>query len=219
MPKKPRKARASKAPVVQTADRSPKPEPTTKPVPELAGMMVRLYGIVYDGLLLVALWMIISALLVPLGTPDEAAQKHQLTVTPEAFRQFVLFPALVAVTWLFYGYFWTRAGQTLGMHTWRLKVVRADGTLLRWSDAIARCASACLLPLVGGLLGQLAYGSPRAVLLSMTLGFLGNYAWMLWNGRGLAWHDQLSRTVVLRLPPEPKAKKRRFFGWFSEKND
>jgi len=213
MPKKKRKAPNAPA----AAPRAP--GSSAKPSPELAGMMVRLYVIVYDGLLLVALWMIISALLVPLATPNEAAQKHQLTATPEAFRQFVLFPALVAVTWLFYGYFWTRAGQTLGMQTWRLKVVRADGKRLRWSDAITRCASACLLPIVSGVIGQLAYGTPKAVLLSMALGFLGNYAWMLWNGRHLAWHDQLSRTVVLRLPPEPKEKKRRFFGWFSEKND
>lgn len=211
MPKKSRKHPAPQAaPTASTSSAS---------APELAGILVRLYCIIYDGLLLLALWMIISALLVPLATPDQAAQQHQLTVTPEAFRQFVLFPAMVAVTWLFYGYFWTRAGQTLGMQTWRLKVVRADGSLLRWSDAVTRCASACLLPLVGGLLGQLAYGSPKAVLLSMTLGFLGNYAWMLWNGRRLSWHDQLSRTVVLRLPPEPKEKKRRFFGWFAEKND
>ena len=202
-----------------TAQAAPPRTPEHPATPGLAGVMVRLYAIVYDGLLLVALWMITSALLVPFGTPDEAAKLHRVTATPEAFRQFVLFPALVAVTWLFYGYFWTRAGQTLGMQTWRLKVVRADGNLLHWSDAIARCASACLLPIVGGLLGQLAYGSPKAVLLSMTLGFLGNYAWMLWNNRGLAWHDQLSRTMVLRLPPVPKEKKRRFFGWFSEKND
>lgn len=209
MPKKSRKTPQSPA----------TPAPGTSAQPELAGMMVRLYCIIYDGLLLLALWMITSALLVPLATPDQAARQHQLTVTPEAFRQFVLFPAMVAITWLFYGYFWTRAGQTLGMQTWRLRVVRADGHPLRWSDAITRCASACLLPVVCGLLGQLAYNTPKAVLLSMTLGFVGNYAWMLWNGRRLAWHDQLSRTVVLRLPPEPKEKKRRFLGWFAEKKD
>lgn len=209
MPKKSRKT--PKSPVA--------PATATETRPELAGILVRLYCIIYDGLLLLALWMIISALLVPLATPDQAAQQHQLTVTPEAFRQFVLFPAMVVITWLFYGYFWTRAGQTLGMQTWRLKVVRADGNLLRWSDAITRCASACMLPLVFGLLGQLATGRPTTVVLSMTLGFFGNYVWMLWNGRGLAWHDQLSRTVVLRLPPEAKDKKRPFLGWFAEKKD
>lgn len=181
-------------------------------------MLVRLYCLVYDGLLLLALWMITTAFLVPLVTPEQAAQQHQIAVASGTFRNLVLFPALVTITWLFYGYFWTRAGQTLGMQTWRLKVVRADGLSLRWSDAITRCASACLLPVVCALIGQLAYGTPKAVLLSLLSGFLANYGWMLWNGRHLTWHDQLSRTVVLRLPPEPKDKQRRFFGWFAEKN-
>lgn len=203
------------------ARKSPVEKPSTVPLapaPELAGLMVRLYCLVYDGLLLVALWMITAALLVPLATPDQAVQQHQVAVIPDQFRQWILFPALVAVTWLFYGYFWTRAGQTLGMQTWRLKVVRADGYRLRWTDAVTRCASACLLPIVCGLIGQLVYGGPKAVLLSLMLGFLANYLWMLWNGRHLTWHDQLSRTVVLRLPPEPKSQRRRFFGWFAEKN-
>lgn len=206
MPKKSRQRPAAAPPV------------DTTPAPELAGLLVRLYCLIYDGLLLVALWMITAALLVPLATPDQAAQQHQVAVASDTFRQLVLFPALVAITWLFYGYFWTRAGQTLGMQTWRLKVVRSDGLRLRWSDAVARCASACILPVVCALIGQLAYGSPKAVLLSLMLGFLANYLWMLWNGRHLAWHDQLSRTVVLRLPPEPRDKQRRFFGWFAEKN-
>ena len=128
----------------------------------------------------------------------------------------VLTPALVAVTWLFYGYFWTRAGQTLGMQTWRLRVLREDGSRLHWSDAIARCAAACLFPLVFGLMSRLAFQTPAAFLLSVGLGFLGNYLWMLWSPRQLAWHDQLSRTVVWRLPPEPKGK-RRLLGWFAEK--
>lgn len=99
MPKKSRKLPAATTP----------PEISSAPAPELAGMLVRLYCLIYDGLLLVALWMITAALLVPLATPEQAAQQHQLAVTPESFRQLVLFPALVIITWLFYGYFWVRS--------------------------------------------------------------------------------------------------------------
>lgn len=199
-------------------DATPRATSATSPDAAPAGMGVRLFCIVYDGLLLLALWFITTALLVPFGTPDAAIAKHEVTVFPAAFRNFVLVPALVAVTWLFYGYFWTRAGQTLGMQTWRLRVLRADGSRLRWSDAIGRCASACLFPLACGLMSMLAFHSAGAFVLSVTLGFLGNYLWMLWNPRRLSWHDQLSATRVWRLPPEPKTK-RRFFGWFAEKND
>lgn len=199
---------------------SPAPAAATPapPAAESAGLMVRLFAIIYDGLLLLALWFITTALLVPFGTPDAALAKHEVTVFPAGFRNFVLVPALVAVTWLFYGYFWTRAGQTLGMQTWRLRVLRADGSRLRWSDAIGRCASACLFPLACGLMSMLAFHSAGAFVLSVTLGFLGNYLWMLWSPRRLCWHDQLSATQVWRLPPEPKTK-RRFFAWFAEKND
>ncbi|HET8730705.1 MAG TPA: RDD family protein [Moraxellaceae bacterium] len=185
---------------------------------EPAGMLVRLFCLTYDGLLLVALWMVTGALLVPLGTPAAAARQHQIALVSPAFQNFVLTPSLVAVTWLFYGYFWTRAGQTLGMQTWRLRVLRADGSRLRWTDAITRCAAACLFPLVCGLMSRLAFQTPSAFLLSISLGFLGNYLWMMWNPRHLTWHDQLSATQVWRLPPEPKGK-RRLLGWFAEKGE
>ncbi len=199
---------------------SPKnPEPTTADTTSVAvpaGLMVRLFAIVYDGLLLVALWMIASAIMVPFGTSETAARQHEIAVTSNSFRQFVMFPVLVVVTWLFYGYFWTRAGQTLGMQTWRLKVLRFDGDKLRWTDAITRCAAACLFPIVCGLMSQLAWHSVPGFAISVCLGFLGNYLWMLWNPHGLTWHDQLSGTRVWKLPPEAK-KKRSFFAWFSEK--
>lgn len=182
-------------------------------------MGVRLYCMIYDGLLLMALWLITSGLLVPLGTPDQAASAHELAVVSESFRQYVMLPALVLVTWLFYGYFWTRIGQTLGMQTWRLKVVRTDGLLPRWQDAITRCAAACIFPLVCGIVTTLAQQDLKTVAISVLAGFFANYLWMLWSPHGMCWHDQLSRTVVLRLPPPAKDKKRKFFGWFAEKND
>lgn len=195
------------------------PEVIPPPAPVPAGLMLRLFAMIYDGLLLLAFWMIISAILVPLGTSENAAKTHELSLVSPAFRQFVLFPALVLVTWLFYGYFWTRVGQTLGMQTWRLKILRHNGQPLRWSDAIGRCAAACLLPLVCGLISQLVWHNDRALLLSVLLGFFGNYLWLLWSSRQLTWHDQLSGTVVWKLPPQPKAQKRKFLGWFAEKND
>jgi uncharacterized RDD family membrane protein YckC len=188
------------------------------PSPTPAGMMVRLFCLIYDGLLLVALWMIVSAILVPLGTSPEAAAQKELTVVSPAFQHFVLLPALIAITWLFYGYFWKKAGQTLGMQTWRLKVLRHNGEYLRWVDGVLRCAAACVFPFVCGALSQALWHSVAATTTSIILGFLGNYLWMLWSPHRLAWHDQVSATLVWRLPPEPK-KKRSFFAWFSEKND
>lgn len=180
--------------------------------------MVRLFCLVYDGLLLVAIWMITMALLVPLGTSSEAVANKQLTVVSPTFQHMVLLPALILTTWLFYSYFWQRAGQTLGMQTWRLKVLRHNGQALRWRDGLLRCAAACVFPFVCGLLSQTLWHSVPAISLSILLGFLGNYLWMYWSPHRIAWHDQVSATLVWKLPPEPQ-KKRRFFAWFSEKND
>ena len=47
---------------------------------------------------------------------------------------------------------------------------------------------------------------------------MGNYFWAWVNGRGLAWHDQLSATVVIRVPVDPR-QKRGIFGWFSKDDE
>lgn len=224
MPAKPRRKRHSRPASAQADTTVTETGTTGAPADPAAtatqaGIMLRLFAMMYDGLLLVAFWMIISAILVPFGTSEQSARTHELALVSPLFRQFVLVPALVMVTWLFYGYFWTRVGQTLGMQTWRLKVLRHNNEPLRWSDAIGRCAAACLLPLVCGLISQFAWHDDRALLISVTLGFFGNYFWILWSSSHSAWHDQLSGTVVWQLPPEPKATKRKFLGWFAEKND
>lgn len=190
---------------------------TATPAPQPAGLRLRLAALLYDGLLLLALWFLASALLIPLLTSAEAARQHEITVIAAPLRQLLLFPLLVLLTWLFYGYFWTRAGQTLGMQTWRLQLRRADGTRPRWRDAWARCAAACLLPVLSALLAQALWPQPAAVLLSMMLGFLANYLWRYGNPERLCWHDQLSATRVWRLPPGP-ASQRRFLAWFSEQD-
>lgn len=189
--------------------------PVAAPEPVQAGFAVRLAAMVYDVLLLIAVNAVIGAIVITLGTPKEAAAHHELTVLPDWFRYGVQMPVHLLATWLFYAWFWRKAGQTLGMQTWRLKVVRHDGRYLGWGDSFARCAFATLFPLLCGLVTQWVHGSSGLVAASALLGFLCNYLWIFCNARGLTWHDQLSRTLVLRMPPEAK-KKRERFGFFSD---
>ena len=79
---------------------------------------------------------------------------------------------------IFFGAFWTRRGQTLGMVAWRLKVERDDGTSLRWSDALLRLAGASVSLLAFGL----------------------GYFWIWIDRDRLAWHDRWSHTRVIVLP-------------------
>jgi uncharacterized RDD family membrane protein YckC len=93
--------------------------------------------------------------------------------------------ALLAFQWLlfeiipliFFTGFWWHGGQTLGMRAWRLKVVRMDGSPLSWIDALKRHLAALLS------------------CLSLGLGFF----WVVIDAEGLAWHDHLSGTRLIRV--------------------
>jgi uncharacterized RDD family membrane protein YckC len=142
----------------------------TAPSPS-ASLARRLIALLYDGLLLVGLLITISAIGLAvsggvLGRPDRPEWLH---------RGFQL--VLLASAWLFFAWFWTHGGQTLGMRAWRLQLVRADGGPVRWSQTLRRFA--------GAALSVAAFG----------LGFL----WVLVDPQRLTWHDHLSGTRVILL--------------------
>ncbi len=149
------------------------------PAPPPAGLMRRLAAIVYDTLLLVALAMVATSLLLPL-TGGEAIDATSHPALGAAYRA-----VLVGIVIAFYGLFWTRRGQTLGMQSWRLKVERQDGELLGWVDVMRRLAAALLS------------------LLALGLGFL----WILVDPGKRAWHDILSGTRVVLVPKHQRRKR------------
>ncbi len=89
----------------------------------------RLAAALYDGLLLLGLWM--AALLVDTIARDGLGSERQ-------------WPALRAYLFLiglaFFGWFWTHGGQTLGMRAWRLQLRRTSGADVRWTEAALRYA-------------------------------------------------------------------------------
>jgi len=100
------------------------------------GFLRRLAIIVYDSLVLFALLTLGSALVVlPLGLG------FQIEVPGEhpAFRGYLLLISLA-----FFCGFWTKAGQTVGMRAWRVRLVRDDGSPLRLRDALVRFFAAIL---------------------------------------------------------------------------
>ena len=174
--------------------------------PVIAGPLIRLSAVVYDGLLVLALIALVGTALIIIGTSSQVVQTGQAGKLSDAYRHFVLFPSFVAVTWWFYGMFWRRTGQTLGMQTWRLKTIRVDGYLLDWRLSIIRCACACILPTICALIGYLVHRTPIALTMSFMVGFVFNYVFALINDKHLALHDILSRTVTVRLPAGPPSQ-------------
>lgn len=87
--------------------------------------------------------------------------------------------ALLAIAAAFFCGFWVHGGETVGMRAWRIRVVRDDGAALTWPRALARFAT--------GLLAALPVG-------------LGLW-WAASDAHKRAWHDRLTHTRVVRVPP------------------
>lgn len=138
---------------------------TTSNVP--AGLTRRLLAVLYDLLLLTGLWMIATAVLLPF-THGEAVAAGDLI-----YRLY-----LVAIAFGFFGIFWTRDGQTLGMKAWRLRLQQPDGRPVTWRQAAIRF-------LVAGISAA-----------ALGLGF----AWQLIDRQRRSWHDIASGTRLVRLP-------------------
>jgi uncharacterized RDD family membrane protein YckC len=140
--------------------------PTADSLAQPPGLFRRLGAIFYDLLLLVALLAVATTLItLPLGMPKGGSLL--------AFQWFLF----EIIPLLFFTGFWWLGGQTLGMRTWHIKVVRMDGTPISWGDALKRHLAALLS------------------CLSLGLGFL----WVVVDREGLAWHDRLSGTRLIRV--------------------
>jgi uncharacterized RDD family membrane protein YckC len=113
-----------------------------------------------------------TAVLLPL-TGGEAILQERYGALEYVYQAFLL-----TIVVCFFGLFWTRQGQTLGMMAWRLRIQREDGALLGWGDVIKR--------LVAALVSLLALG-------------LG-YFWIWIDRDRLAWPDRWTRTRVVVLP-------------------
>ena len=136
------------------------------------GLLRRLGAMAYDTLLLLAILMMLSYPYVWLTSGAKPG-----LVVKTLYQLY-----LIAICFLFYGGFWVRGGQTLGMRTWRIKLVRQDGGPITWTIALKRFVSALFS------------------LLCLGLGFL----WVLYDRDKLAWHDRLSGTRLIRLSKNQK---------------
>lgn len=145
------------------------------PIPAAPGFLRRLAAMLYDGLLLVALWFVATALLLAVSGGHLADPDRPLWLL------YTLRVSLLLVTLMFFAGFWTNGGQTLGMRAWRLKLISASGDSVNWKQAVWRLAAA--IPSVG------AFG-------------LGLF-WMLLDQERCAVHDRLSGTRLILLAKNP----------------
>jgi len=107
-----------------------------------AGFKRRLGALLYDYLVGMAVYamahfagFIIIAVLanLDLGVCDDGADIQQCLITSDVYSGY-----LIAVVCLFFTWFWTHGGQTLGMRAWRLKIQRMDGHSITTFQAMIR---------------------------------------------------------------------------------
>lgn len=134
---------------------------------ENASIARRIAAIFYDLLLLTGVLFAISAIAVWINRGT--AVEHP-----------IYYLALLLTAFLFYGWFWTHGGQTLGLRTWRLQVLNEHGNALTWQQSLQRFTAAWIafVPLAAG------------------------FFWILFDKDSLALHDKLSKTRIIKLSKE-----------------
>ncbi len=127
----------------------------------------RFAAIAYDLLLLLSVLFVATALILPLN----AGQAFD----PQNWFYAIY---LLIISFVFYGWFWTHGGQTLGLRAWKLQVLTFDHKKITWSQAFWR--------FIGAIIAWSALG----------FGFF----WSLFDKNNRCWHDSLSKTAVFYNP-------------------
>lgn len=129
--------------------------------PAMPGFFRYFAAIFYDLLLLIAIFFLATAILLPFNAV-------------EAIKSPLVFPLyLYSIGFLFYGWFWTHGGQTLGLQAWKLRLVSNSSASISWQQAFIRYLSASLL-----------------------LGF--GFLWRIWQKDRKTLQDLSSQSYIIR---------------------
>ena len=161
-----------------------------------AGLFRRLAALLYDLLLAIAIAFVATAAMLPL-THGEAI----LTATQGIVAQLYHAVLLLAV-FAYFGWCWTRSGQTLGMKAWRIRIEGMDGRRLRWGEAIARFFLGTALAWAA-VIGAWYLRRPegwQAIALAVALiaPAILNFTWIAFDARGRSLQDLVGRACVVR---------------------
>lgn len=122
---------------------------------------------IYDAILLIAVLFFAAIIIsVPLN----------ITFGDPLYPLFIIY--IYCIGFLFLGWCWTHGGQTLGLKTWRIKLVSTSGNEVSWKEALIRYLASLLC------------------WASLGIGFL----WCYTNKERLAWNDMLSKTRLQKIP-------------------
>ena len=128
-------------------------------------LLRRLLIILYDSMLLVSIYFLLTLALLPIT-------KGQAISSGNIF--YVIYLLLIA--YVYFGWQWTHGGQTLGMRTWKVKLISDSRNSIGWKKATIRFGLSILSWLLLG----------------------GGFLWALFNKDHKTLHDQFSATRLIR---------------------
>lgn len=141
-----------------------------------AGLGRRLGAMLYDGFLVIAIWVAVTVVHMLFFRYVLGQQTEEIGTTASDIWSLRLM--LVFFVTLFFVFSWSRGGMTLGMQAWRLRVQAADGYSLNLKQCLIRCAVAWFSLLAFGL----------------------GYLWVLFDKQRRSWPDIASNTQTVVLP-------------------
>ena len=146
-----------------------------------ASLGKRLLATSYDGLILffivVITYVVLQQIIINLELITlekvQISKDETINIIPtDSMITLILKNLWVVISFFYFGHYWTKSGQTLGMKVWKVKAVTADGSLISWGDSLKRYVFA--------LLG---------------LGVL----WIIADKDKLALQDRMSKTTLIRV--------------------
>ncbi len=148
-------------------------EPGLSAPPAKPGFFRYIAAIFYDLILVVALFFVATAVILPLNQG-------------EAIKSPFLYPLyLFFVSFIFYGWFWTHGGQTLGLRAWKLRLVNdsQEQAEINWKQALIRYLTAFLSWALLGL----------------------GIVWRIWQKDNRTWQDLSSKSFITHFDPKERA--------------
>jgi uncharacterized RDD family membrane protein YckC len=150
-----------------------------------ASVTRRFAAMFYDFILCIALMMVTVGLYmiianIILGEDTYKAMNDSGQSTHDPLLSSILFITL----YVFFGFFWTKNGQTLGMQVWHIRVQNKNNTSISWNQALLRF-----------LMGTVSW-------IALGLGHL----WPFFDGEKRSWQCIFSSTELVKIPKSKTPK-------------
>ena len=168
-----------------------------------AGLLRRLGAILSDSMVIFGL-LALTTLIIFVPILHKLGKNAMVPAEVGWLWSGLYFLTLLSVCFSFFGYFWRRSGQTIGMRAWRIKVETCDGKLLTWSASLRRwvlalspwAISMVVFNMAEVMHSTLLKATGAGVILLGLAGVLVMYT----NPERLTWYDRLSRSRLISLP-------------------